>query len=46
MAVASNTLLPVVRVKFCLRLAPGQDPQAAFVALREHLRGVRPGGRE
>ncbi|HST84740.1 MAG TPA: dipeptidase [Kineosporiaceae bacterium] len=35
-AAASNTLLPEVRVKFALRIAPGQDPVAASKALRRH----------
>lgn len=43
-AVASNTLQPVVRVKFSLRLAPGQDPAAALAALRAHLAGHAPWG--
>jgi acetylornithine deacetylase/succinyl-diaminopimelate desuccinylase-like protein len=41
---ASNTLLPVMRVKFSLRLPPGQDPKAAFDALREHLLARAPWG--
>ena len=36
-AAASNTLVPVVRVKFSLRIAPGQDPAAALAAVREHV---------
>lgn len=36
-AVSSNTLLPSARAKFSLRLAPGQDPQAAMDAIRVHL---------
>jgi acetylornithine deacetylase/succinyl-diaminopimelate desuccinylase-like protein len=43
-ATASNTLLPMVRVKFSLRLAPGQDPLAAFGALERHLRDRAPWG--
>jgi acetylornithine deacetylase/succinyl-diaminopimelate desuccinylase-like protein len=43
-ATASNTLLPVVRVKFTLRLPPGQDPQAAFAALSTHLTERAPWG--
>jgi acetylornithine deacetylase/succinyl-diaminopimelate desuccinylase-like protein len=43
-AVASNTLQPVARAKFSLRLAPGQDPHAAFEALREHLLAHAPFG--
>lgn len=36
-ATAANTLLPSVRARFSLRIAPGQDPQDAFAALRDHL---------
>jgi acetylornithine deacetylase/succinyl-diaminopimelate desuccinylase-like protein len=43
-ATASNTLLPSVRAKFSLRLAPGQDPQAAFAALRAQLLAAAPWG--
>ncbi|HEY6796962.1 MAG TPA: dipeptidase [Kineosporiaceae bacterium] len=43
-AEATNTLLPVVRAKFSLRLAPGQDPKAAFEAVREHLAARAPWG--
>jgi acetylornithine deacetylase/succinyl-diaminopimelate desuccinylase-like protein len=41
---ASNTLLPSVRAKFSLRLAPGQDPQGAFTVLRTHLERTAPWG--
>lgn len=41
---ASNTLLPVVRVKFSLRIAPGQDPAAAFAAVRHHVETHAPFG--
>jgi acetylornithine deacetylase/succinyl-diaminopimelate desuccinylase-like protein len=41
---ASNTLLPVVRVKFSLRIAPGQDPAAALATIREHVRAHTPFG--
>ncbi len=34
---ASNTLLPSVRTRITVRLAPGQDPVAAVAALRAHL---------
>lgn len=34
---ASNTLVPSARAKISLRLAPGQDPEAAMAALVEHL---------
>jgi acetylornithine deacetylase/succinyl-diaminopimelate desuccinylase-like protein len=43
-ATASNTLLPAVSVKFSLRIPPGQEPAAAFEALRAHLRGTAPWG--
>ncbi|WP_427017960.1 dipeptidase [Pseudarthrobacter sp. P1] len=43
-ALSSNTLLPVARAKFSLRLAPGQDPQAAMDAVAEHLRTHTPFG--
>jgi len=43
-ATASNTLLAGVRVKFTLRVAPGQDPHAAFRALRDHLTDRAPWG--
>ena len=33
--VASNTLLPRARAKFSLRLAPGQDPAAAELAISQ-----------
>ncbi len=42
--IASNTLVPSVRAKFSLRLAPGQDPVAAFTALRDHLVRTAPWG--
>lgn len=41
---ASNTLLPSVRAKFSLRVAPGQDPQDAFRALQHHLETHAPWG--
>jgi acetylornithine deacetylase/succinyl-diaminopimelate desuccinylase-like protein len=41
---ASNTLLPVVRVKFTLRIAPGQEPSRAHEALRDHLEAHAPFG--
>jgi acetylornithine deacetylase/succinyl-diaminopimelate desuccinylase-like protein len=43
-ATASNTLLPAVSAKFSLRIAPGQEPAAAFEALRAHLRACAPWG--
>jgi acetylornithine deacetylase/succinyl-diaminopimelate desuccinylase-like protein len=43
-ATSSNTLQPTARAKFSLRIAPGQDPQAAFEALRAHLMRNAPWG--
>ncbi|OFI37952.1 dipeptidase [Arthrobacter sp. SW1] len=42
--VASNTLLPAARAKFSLRLAPGQDPEAAMAAVESHLTANVPFG--
>ena len=41
---ASNTLTPRVTVKVSARIAPGQDPDAAFEALRSHLEANAPFG--
>ena len=43
---ASNTLLPSVRVKFSMRIAPGQDPAAAFDAFASAVRARVPFGAE
>lgn len=43
---SSNTLLPTARAKFSLRLGPGQDPQAAFKALKSHVESQNLGGAE
>jgi acetylornithine deacetylase/succinyl-diaminopimelate desuccinylase-like protein len=43
-AEASNTLIPVSRAKVSLRLAPGQDPEAALEALTRHLEASVPWG--
>ena len=43
---ASNTLAPSVRVKFSLRIAPGQDPEAALAAIRSHVQAHAPFGAE
>jgi acetylornithine deacetylase/succinyl-diaminopimelate desuccinylase-like protein len=43
-ATASNTLLPAVSAKFSLRIPPGQEPAAAFEALRAHLQASAPWG--
>jgi acetylornithine deacetylase/succinyl-diaminopimelate desuccinylase-like protein len=42
--VASNTLIPAARAKFSMRLAPGQDPEAAMEALRNHVESHAPFG--
>jgi cysteinylglycine-S-conjugate dipeptidase len=41
---ASNTLLSEVRTKLSCRLAPGQDPDRALQALRDHLEAQTPWG--
>ena len=41
---ASNTLLPYARAKVSMRLAPGQDPEAAHQALADHLTRHAPWG--
>jgi acetylornithine deacetylase/succinyl-diaminopimelate desuccinylase-like protein len=41
---ASNTLIPTARAKVSLRLAPGQDADAAEAALRDHLLANAPWG--
>lgn len=43
-ATASNTLAPVVRAKLSMRIAPGQEPQEAYEALRDHLLATVPFG--
>ncbi|BCW48560.1 hypothetical protein StoSoilB13_09020 [Arthrobacter sp. StoSoilB13] len=45
-AVASNTLIPSARAKFSMRLAPGQDPDAAMEALKSHVESHAPFGAE
>ncbi|MGO4453852.1 dipeptidase [Arthrobacter sp. RAF14] len=42
--VASNTLLPMARAKFSLRIAPGQDPVSAMKAVEEHVKAHAPFG--
>ncbi|GAA4375557.1 dipeptidase [Agromyces bauzanensis] len=41
---ASNTLLPGVRVRVSARIAPGQDADEAFTAIRSHLEARAPFG--
>lgn len=36
-ALSSNTLLPSVKAKISLRIAPAEEPEAALALLREHL---------
>lgn len=43
---AANVLLPAARATVSLRIAPGQDPQAAQRALTEHLVAAAPWGVE
>jgi acetylornithine deacetylase/succinyl-diaminopimelate desuccinylase-like protein len=43
-AQASNTLLPAVRAKVSLRVAPGDDPSRALAALIKHLQDHVPWG--
>nr|WP_240675551.1 dipeptidase [Cellulomonas endophytica] len=43
-ATASNTLTPRATAKLSVRLAPGQDPDAAMAAVRAHLEGHAPFG--
>ncbi|MFF1829386.1 dipeptidase [Paenarthrobacter sp. NPDC058040] len=43
-AVASNTLIPSARAKCSMRLAPGQDPDAAMQALERHILAHAPFG--
>ncbi len=41
---ASNTLVPGVRVRVSARIAPGQDADEAFAAIRAHLEANAPFG--
>ena len=41
---AGNALVPVARAKISARLAPGDDPDKALAALRDHLEAHRPWG--
>ena len=43
-AQASNTIAPRCRAKLSLRIPPGQEPEAAFEALRAHLETHAPFG--
>lgn len=43
-ALASNTLLPSVRATISMRIAPGQEPEAALELLRLHLKANLPFG--
>ncbi|UOQ61859.1 dipeptidase [Leucobacter rhizosphaerae] len=41
---ASNTLVPRARVRVSARIAPGQDPEAAYAAITRHLEAHAPFG--
>ncbi|MFM6971797.1 MAG: dipeptidase [Rhodoluna sp.] len=43
-ALSSNTMLPSVKSKISMRIAPGQEPEAALQALRAHLEKHLPFG--
>ena len=43
-AMSSNTLLPSVRAKISMRIAPGQEPKDALALLRAHLENHVPFG--
>ena len=43
-AMSSNTMLPSVRAKISLRIAPGEQPEAALALLRSHLEANLPFG--
>lgn len=43
---ASNTLIPATRVRVSARVAPGQDPNEAYAAIRQHLEERAPFGAE
>jgi acetylornithine deacetylase/succinyl-diaminopimelate desuccinylase-like protein len=43
---ASNQIVPVARAMVSLRIAPGDDPDAALAALTDHLRSNVPWGAE
>ena len=45
-AEASNTLIPEVAARISVRVAPGQDPQAAWEAVRSYLTARVPWGAE
>jgi cysteinylglycine-S-conjugate dipeptidase len=43
-AVSSNTLIPSLRAKLSLRIAPGEDPEQALEALKSHILANNPLG--
>jgi acetylornithine deacetylase/succinyl-diaminopimelate desuccinylase-like protein len=45
-ALSSNTLVPSVRAKLSLRIAPGDDPSKALEALKQHILTHNPLGAE
>lgn len=45
-AMSSNTLLPSVKAKLSLRIAPGEEPEQALQALKNHIMANNPFGAE
>lgn len=45
-ALSSNTMLPTVKAKISMRIAPGQQPEDALALLRKHLEANVPFGAE
>jgi cysteinylglycine-S-conjugate dipeptidase len=45
-ALSSNTLIPSLRAKLSLRIAPGEDPDGALEALKGHILAHNPLGAE
>lgn len=43
-AMSSNTMLPSIKAKISLRIAPGEQPEEALALLRSHLEGNLPFG--
>ncbi|MFM7013913.1 MAG: dipeptidase [Actinomycetota bacterium] len=45
-AISSNTLIPSIKAKLSLRLAPGDNPESALAALKAHILANNPLGAE
>jgi acetylornithine deacetylase/succinyl-diaminopimelate desuccinylase-like protein len=45
-ALSSNTLIPTLKAKLSLRIAPGEDPERALEALKGHILAHNPLGAE